>query len=240
MISSALKSKPKKRNKATPRPTGNRAGGRKNYTVYYPTDQDARAFNPDLKRIFGVPGKGLNDASHFTESSIKSGIEGEVKTAEIIDKFVENSTNCYAFHSLKWPMSSTEADVDHVIVCGNNILILDSKNWTQKGLYAFGFDGNVTLDSKKYYYGYKPKVFVAREKYSKYVETLFSNLPSMEIHSVIVIQNEKSSVVPEPYLRFNHLSTGHELESFLRDWELSRGIVEDNKKLLCAVNSLLK
>lgn len=237
IISKALSQKPKKRSKSSTRPPG---GGRKPYTIYYPTEKDARSFNPDGLRVFGIPGKGLNDASHFSESSIRSGIEGEVKTASIIDKFVANSTNCYAFHSLKWPMSSTEADVDHVIVCGNHMLLLDSKNWTQEGNYSFDDEGNVTLNAKKYYLGYKPKILVARQKYQKYVNKIFGGVHPGEIHSVIVIQNQKSSANRQSYEVFNHLSTGHEMEAFLRDWELSRGIVTDNKKLLRAVHSLLK
>lgn len=192
------------------------------------------------QRIFGTPGKSLNSAYHFTDANIKSGIEGEVKTAEIINNFVLNSTNCYAFHSLRWPMSTSQADIDHIIVCGNNLLIIDSKNWSQKGVYSFDFSGDVVLDSKKYKFGNQPKVFAAREKYQDFIHKISKGYFFVEVHSVIVIQNEKSSVVPKPYLRFNHLSTGHEFESFLRDWELSRGIVYDNRKLLWAIRSLLK
>lgn len=192
------------------------------------------------QRIFGIPGKGLNKAARFTESNIKNGIEGEVKTAETINNFVMNSTNCYAFHSLRWPLSTSQADIDHIIVCGNNLLVIDSKNWSQKGLYAFDFNGNVTLNSKKYKFGYQPKVFIAREKCQELVLKISKGYFFAEVHSVIVIQNEESSIVPKPYLRFNHLSTGHELEAFLREWELSRGIVTDNKKLLWMVRSLLK
>lgn len=241
IISSALKEKPQKR--PVPRNLNGTSPSRRNGSrvrIYYPTANDIQNFNPHDLRIFGIPGKGLNDASNFSESNVKSGIEGEVKTASIVDKFVAKSTNCYVFHSMKWPLSSTQADVDHIIVCGENVLLLDSKNWKQKGLYAFDWEGNITVDGKSYYFGKQPKIVNAREKYQDYIKEIFGDYHAVEVSSVVIIHNDSSSVGPGAYGRFNHLVTGADLESFLREWELTCGIVEDDKKLLCAIHSLLK
>jgi hypothetical protein len=232
--------KKKKRTGPPKGPQGTRPPRKAKRPAFHPGYQDIRNFNPEGKRVFGIPGFGLSEATHFSDASIKSGIEGEVKTAEIIDKFAVNSTNCYVFHSLMWPLSSTEADVDHIIVCGDNILLIDSKNWKRKGVYAFDWDGNVTLDGERYYYGRSPKVIAAREKYHNYLQEIFRNSHKGSVNSAIVIHNDESSVNTKPYGFYNHLSTAHQLESFLRDWELSLGIVEDNRKLLCAIHSLLK
>lgn len=213
--------------------------GRKLTPRYYPSAYEAANFNPEGLRVFGTPGKSLL-SSDFSESSIQNGVLGEQKTAEIIDSFAQKSTNCYVFHSLRWPLSSTEADVDHIIVCGNNMLLLDSKNWRKKGVYAFNWDGDITVNGEYYRYGKNPKVFSARDKYEDYTNQYFPFGGSVRVGSTIVIHSPGSSVDKKPFTRWNRLSSATDLEKLLHDWELSLGIVQDNKKLLCAIHHLLK
>lgn len=219
----------------------NYSGGRKErYYVNPPTKRQINGFNLN-QRIYGIPGVGLDSHTHnFSESNVNRGIEGEQKTADIVAKFIADTSETYAFHSLIWPMSSTDADVDHAIVCGNNILFIDSKNWQAKGVYAFNWEGDITLNDKPYRWGKQPKIIPAREKYEDYLCELFGAYRSTVVSSVIAIHSPGSTIGPSSYGRFNHLTTGESLYSFLMAWRLEVGIAENNRKLLASMFTCLK
>ena len=208
------------------------------YRVKPPSRSQISGFN--LKqRIYGIPGVGLAD-SHFDDMSVSKGIIGEQKTADIIAKFIADTSETYAFHSLIWPMSYTDADVDHAIVCGDSILFIDSKNWQAKGVYAFNWEGDITLNDKPYKWGKQPKIIPAREKYEDYLCELFGTYRSTVVSSVIAIHSTGSTIGPSSYGRFNHLTTGESLYNFLMAWRLEVGITENNRKLLASMLTCLK
>lgn len=225
------------RSKKTTRP---KSGSRSPRNVPLPTKRDIKAFHNGKVRIFGTPGAGLKRAGHFSETNIKNGVAGEVKTADIVAQFIADTSETYAFHSLIWPMSSTKADVDHAIVCGDNVIFIDSKNWTQKGVYAFDWSGNITVNNRIHRYGKEPKIIPARQKYHDYLKKIFGPYHSIDVTSVIVIHNDGASLGAGAYGRFNYLATGDNLYAFLMNWRLSLGIVEDNQKLLASIKACLK
>lgn len=208
------------------------------HRVSPPTKRQINNFNLN-QRIYGIPGVGLVD-SHFDDMSVNKGIVGEQKTADIVAKFIADTSETYAFHSLIWPMSYTDADVDHAIVCGNNILFIDSKNWQAKGVYAFNWEGDITLNDKPYKWGNQPKIIPAREKYEDYLCELFGTYRSTVVSSVIAIHSQGSTIGPSSYGRFNHLTTGESLYKFLMAWRLEVGIAENNRKLLASMLTCLK
>lgn len=75
---------------------------------------------------FGRPGDGLKD-SDFSEANIQAGIAGERATAEALS-FLLDAPGVYVFHGLQFSMSSN-ADVDHAVVYGNRVALIDSKLW---------------------------------------------------------------------------------------------------------------
>jgi hypothetical protein len=221
---------------------------RNNYTGNYkerhhispPTKRQINNFNLN-QRIYGIPGIGLDsNTNDFSESNISKGIEGEQKTADIVAKFIADTSETYVFHSLIWPMSYTDADVDHAIVCGDNILFIDSKNWKAKGVYAFNWEGDITLNDQPYRWGKQPKIIPAREKYEDYLCELFGTYRSTVVSSVIAIHSPGSTIGPSSYGRFNHLTTGESLYNFLMAWRLEVGIAENNRKLLASMLTCLK
>lgn len=80
-------------------------------------------------RVFGVAGASLMSAHNLPEKNRKLGIEGERKVGDLLEAFASAHKNVYVFHSVKLP--DHEGDVDHVMVQGSQVLLIDSKNWAK-------------------------------------------------------------------------------------------------------------
>jgi DnaJ domain/Nuclease-related domain len=79
---------------------------------------------------WGDPGAGLWDAEEkFGGARVEQGISGERKTATALETLYD-IPGVRVFHGMRFPAANTQADVDHFVVCGNKIAIIDSKSWT--------------------------------------------------------------------------------------------------------------
>jgi len=92
-------------------------------------------------RVFGNPGTGLARARGWRRAAVESGLLGEALTGELLENYVTRIPSARIFHSLAWPGSAT-ADVDHAVLCGGRLVLVDSKRW-EPGDYTF--DSNGTL-----------------------------------------------------------------------------------------------
>ena len=92
-------------------------------------------------RVFGDPGTGLARARGWRRAAVESGLLGEALTGELLENYVTRIPSARIFHSLVWPGSAT-ADVDHAVLCGRRLVLVDSKRWAP-GDYTF--DPNGTL-----------------------------------------------------------------------------------------------
>lgn len=68
---------------------------------------------------------GNND---FAEHNVRYGLAGEVRTARMLDHFFQGISDITVFHSLHWP-GSFRADIDHVVIIGSHVVLVDSKAW---------------------------------------------------------------------------------------------------------------
>lgn len=89
---------------------------------------------------YGRAATGLtNDASFAANAgAAKAGAEGEVKTAAILDGF---SLKAAILHDLRVPIPGFKANIDHVVVSGKRVLIIDTKVW-KPGFYWTLFGKN--------------------------------------------------------------------------------------------------
>lgn len=89
---------------------------------------------------YGRAATGLtNDASFAANAgAAKAGAEGEVKTAAILDGF---SLKAAILHDLRVPLRGFKANIDHVVVSGKRVLIIDTKVW-KPGFYWSFFGAN--------------------------------------------------------------------------------------------------
>jgi hypothetical protein len=90
-------------------------------------------------RIHGVPGAGLVDTlNRFGENNVSLGLLGEQITATLLTELLEIPA-VHIVHGLKFP-GSKGADIDHAVVAGNRIALIDSKLWSS-GSYLLDTSG---------------------------------------------------------------------------------------------------
>src|SRR5699024_9636416 len=89
-------------------------------------------------REVGRPGEGLTEAIvKFGLQNVQSGIRGEMMTAEILRDRLSGIPLAQIIHGIRFP-GSVDADVDHVVLCGGRVLLLDSKYWAPGHYYWYG------------------------------------------------------------------------------------------------------
>lgn len=72
----------------------------------------------------------LDDAiEKFGAENVAKGVAGEQYTAALFWEIIARIPGVKVFHGLKFP-DSDKADVDHVIVLGNRVIFVDSKQWS--------------------------------------------------------------------------------------------------------------
>lgn len=79
-------------------------------------------------KVFGMAGQVGEATVKFGFTAAKAGEEGEVRTAEMLEPLLR-IPGTRIFHGMQWP-GSRHADVDHIVVNGNKIVLIDSKLWS--------------------------------------------------------------------------------------------------------------
>lgn len=105
-----------------------------------PVDAAGQAVPVWARRVFGIPGASLRTATfsldvpvEAQEMALEAGIAGERVVAQKLARLAEQYPNTYVFNSVKLPGNT--GDVDHVVVQGNTMLLVDSKNWKHGAAY---------------------------------------------------------------------------------------------------------
>lgn len=83
--------------------------------------------------VYGTPGASLQFAHELDAEARKAGIDGEMRVAKELERLAALYPNTYVFHSVKLPLEM--GDIDHVVVRGNQVLLVDSKNWKANAFY---------------------------------------------------------------------------------------------------------
>jgi hypothetical protein len=93
--------------------------------------------------VIGTPGGSLHELARFANAAnIESGRDGERRTAEIL-RSICIPGGPTVLHDLDIPMSGLAANIDHIVVSGHTVRIIDSKMW-KPGFYwtLFGHTRN--------------------------------------------------------------------------------------------------
>lgn len=81
-------------------------------------------------RTFGTAGGGLIDAKWAANSRVAEiGREGELATANYLDRLALQPGGATVLHDLSIPIPGIKANIDHVVVAGNRVQIIDTKMW---------------------------------------------------------------------------------------------------------------
>lgn len=167
------------------------------------------------KKFYGTPGAGL-DSSGLNADRVQAGQKGEKIVGEELERIASLYPNMYVFHSVK--LYGSTADIDHVIVQGKKVLLVDTKNWAQNHKYEVttlynggdGYDENgqvivgfvPTRPDKEYIvkrdgYNFKGGNIHLPFYMKKWDENLKKvlNFPKMDpVSSVLVIANDAEAV----------------------------------------------
>jgi hypothetical protein len=88
--------------------------------------------------VHGTPGRDLSVARFGDNATI--GIEGEQRTARLITESVlPGLPSARLINGIRWP-GTEHADIDHAVIAGNRIALIDSKMWA---------DGRYWWDNKR-------------------------------------------------------------------------------------------
>jgi len=87
-------------------------------------------------RVIGQAGFGLSeDASWATsQGAAEAGAKGEARTAEVLGQLAARRGGPTVLHDLAIPIPGFTANIDHALVYGNRVLLIDSK-WWRPGFY---------------------------------------------------------------------------------------------------------
>lgn len=142
------------------------------------------------KRIFGTPGASLYDAYSLDWEARQAGIDGEIRVAKELERLASIYPNTYVFHSVKLP--GKVGDIDHLVIQGDKMLLVDSKNWKHDAayhIYHSTFDADfLTRDGEDFQGG---EIHLSRQIAEWQVEFMDSTL---DVGAVLVIANRKSTV----------------------------------------------
>lgn len=83
--------------------------------------------------LYGRAATGLTGDTSWAVSAgaASAGAKAEQATEKILSEFI---TKAAVMHDLRVPIPNFKANIDHVIVTGKTVIILDTKNW-QPGFY---------------------------------------------------------------------------------------------------------
>jgi hypothetical protein len=142
------------------------------------------------QRIFGTPGASLLNAYSLDWEARQAGIDGEARVAAELERLAAFYPNTYIFHSVKLP--GKIGDIDHLVVQGNKMLIVDSKNWKHDAAYHIfhsTFEADfITRNGEEFEGG---EIHLTRQIAEWQVEFMDS---SLDVQGVLVIANRKSTV----------------------------------------------
>lgn len=139
-------------------------------------------------RVFGSTGTGLARVRGWRRAAVESGLLGEALTGELLEHYVTRIPSARIFHSLAWP-GSARADVDHAVLCGRRLVLVDSKRW-EPGDYTFTTEGNL-LRAGRPFLGSQIRLPDAIAAYQRL-------LPQCDVHGVVLIHPNRQGTVSIP------------------------------------------
>jgi hypothetical protein len=87
-------------------------------------------------QVIGTAGGSLQNSGSWASSkgAAKAGSKGETLTAEVLHQIANAFDGPTVFHDLRIPIPGISANIDHLVVSGKRVLIIDSKLW-KPGFY---------------------------------------------------------------------------------------------------------
>lgn len=126
----------------------------------------ARAFRDEFAghTVFGTPGTDRDQV-------------GERLTADLLSRYLSRLPAVRIFHGLSWP-GSVFADVDHAVLCGRRLVLVESKLWLP-GHYTSDAAGGLLRDGRRFRGG--------GSTLAEGLEAFRTLLPDVEVRGALVL-----------------------------------------------------
>ena len=90
-------------------------------------------------RVFGTAGGSLVGATWAANATVaRVGRQAELRTARVLDGLASRPGGPTVLHDLAIPIPNISANIDHVVVSGRRVLIVDSKGWRPARYWSLG------------------------------------------------------------------------------------------------------
>lgn len=150
--------------------------------------------------IFGDPGGISKAAERYGVARVAAGAEGEKSTAKLLELLLA-IPGTTVFHGLSFP-GSRNADVDHAVVHGNQVILVDSKQF-RDGLYSWAGNRSAIVNSQNRR-EYDNHMDAAREGYARLLGG------EARVHSVVMIHGKAVFVGDSKNCNGVLLATAHD------------------------------
>jgi len=93
----------------------------------------------DVPRVFGCAGGSLVGATWAANAAVaKVGRVAELRTATVLNRLAARPGGPTVLHDLGIPIPNISANIDHAMVSGRRVLVIDSKGWRPARYWSVG------------------------------------------------------------------------------------------------------
>lgn len=91
-------------------------------------------------QVVGRAGAGLDGGASWAANAevARHGLAGERKTGEVLERAVSKAPGTVVLHDLAIPIPGFSANIDHALVSGDRVLLIDSKAWASGFYWTVG------------------------------------------------------------------------------------------------------
>jgi hypothetical protein len=136
-----------------------------------------RTFN-----LFGAPGTRLLPSE---DEPVKDCSQSEWMTLDLLSGYLGQIPAARIFHGLAWPGSS-KAEVDHAVLCGRKLLLIESKLWPA-GHYTSDGNGGLLRDGESFE--------GASLRLSRTVAAYQMLLPRVQVEGIVLVHPKEPGLV---------------------------------------------
>lgn len=99
----------------------------------------SRSARDGAPRTVGRAGVGLEDTSWAINDAVaRVGRDGELRTEELLSKLADYRSGVTVIHDLTIPIPGFKANIDHAVVSGRKVVLIDTKVWKPGRYWTFG------------------------------------------------------------------------------------------------------
>nr|WP_246381976.1 DnaJ domain-containing protein [Prauserella isguenensis] len=109
----------------------------------------------------------------------------ERRTADLLDRYLTRLPGARIFHGLAWP-GSVFADIDHAVLCGRRLVLVESKRWLP-GHYSTGADDVLQRNGRRFGGG--------GSRLAEALDVFDELLPGVDVRGALVLYPSRAGTI---------------------------------------------